>query len=163
MDDTVEGLVKRLRARTFSKWSSDIQAVEDFEDELASEAASAIEALVVERDERQPHFEGVAKHKLDDLLTRGWAISGYSITKDGEYGLVTTGGFVGWWTVASNNADAAEARALAAEAQRDKLAEAVERIIDANDDYLMHNPTGEPDALTTACAAARSTLDEIAP
>ena len=38
------GMVERLRAKTFCRWSSDVQAVEEFEDELASEAASFIES-----------------------------------------------------------------------------------------------------------------------
>ena len=38
-------LIERLRERTYRKWSSDVQAVEDFEDELATEAADRIEAL----------------------------------------------------------------------------------------------------------------------
>ena len=37
---------ERLRAKTYSKWSSDVQAVEDFEDEIATEAADTIDALV---------------------------------------------------------------------------------------------------------------------
>lgn len=65
-----------------------------------------IEALEADR----PQFTGVAKQKLDDLIARGWQISGYAITKDGLHGLVTTGGFVGWWSVADANVQAAEAR-----------------------------------------------------
>jgi hypothetical protein len=43
-------------------------------------------------------FEGVAKRKLDDLMARGWRVSGYSIMDEtGKHGFVTTGGFVGWW------------------------------------------------------------------
>lgn len=49
-------------------------------------------------------FEGVAKRKLDDLLARGWEISGYSLWKDGDHGLITKGGFVGWFSVAERNA-----------------------------------------------------------
>jgi hypothetical protein len=50
MADTAS-LVARLRARTFSKWSSDVQAIGDFEDALAFEAADAIETITRERDE----------------------------------------------------------------------------------------------------------------
>jgi len=65
---------------------------------------------------RQPKFEGTPLAKLDSVLERGWKISGYAIEKDGEHGLATTGGFVGWWTVASNNAEDAIRRAESLEA-----------------------------------------------
>jgi hypothetical protein len=54
-------LVERLRARTFSKWSSDVQAVEDFEDELATEAADTIARLVAERDEAREALKPFAR------------------------------------------------------------------------------------------------------
>ena len=38
-------LVERLRARTFSRWESDVQAVMDYEDDLCTEAAAEIERL----------------------------------------------------------------------------------------------------------------------
>ena len=41
-----KNLIERLRARTLSKWSSDVQAVEEFEDELAEEAANELERLI---------------------------------------------------------------------------------------------------------------------
>lgn len=162
MADTVEGLVKRLRDAS-DGWSGNAWAVDAG---TADEAASALEALVVERDERQPHFEGVAKHKLDDLISpeRGWNICGYAIEKNGEYGLVTTGGFVGWWTVASNNADAADARALAAEAQRDKAIAALKAIAEEADLALDDGGFGiHRSDIQEIGRHARSTLNEIAP
>jgi hypothetical protein len=43
-------IVERLRARTFSRWESDIQAVMEYEDDLCAEAADEIERLRRERD-----------------------------------------------------------------------------------------------------------------
>jgi len=88
-------------------------------------------------------FEGVAKRKLDDLLARGWQIGGYSLIKDGEIGLITMGGFVGWFTVAEQNGEAARnnfltmqgsaatllKRATTAEAALVKARVALERIM----------------------------------
>lgn len=53
------------------------------------------------------------------------------------------------------------ARALAAEERLGRYEAALARIIDANDDYLRHNPHGDPDALTTACDAARPLLPAL--
>lgn len=64
---------------------------------------TALARAEAERDEARealPSFEGVAKTKLDDLISRGWEVCGYAIIKDGQFGLVTTGAFVGWWSVA---------------------------------------------------------------
>lgn len=41
-------LIEELRARTFSRWESDIQAVMDYEDELCTRAADRIAALEAE-------------------------------------------------------------------------------------------------------------------
>lgn len=68
-----------------------------------------------------PEFEGVAKRKLDDLLDRGWKISGYSIYKNEEHGLVTVGAFVGWWTVADDNIRLLEERIEALKAELQKV------------------------------------------
>lgn len=65
-------------------------------------------------------FTHVAKIKLEDLLARGWVISGYSIQKDNEHGLITEHGFVGWYSVAFQNYDTAEKRVK-------KLAEALQK------------------------------------
>lgn len=54
-------LVVRLRARTFSRWESDIQAVMDYEDEDCLEAADAIERLTRERDEAMSDSEKFAR------------------------------------------------------------------------------------------------------
>ena len=47
----------------------------------------------------QPTMTPVAQRKLDDLLTRGYQISGYSVYHDTrhQHGFVTTAGLVGWW------------------------------------------------------------------
>ena len=46
-----------------------------------------------------PTMTAVAQRKLDDLLTRGYQISGYSVYHDTrhQHGFVTTAGLVGWW------------------------------------------------------------------
>jgi hypothetical protein len=66
-------------------------------------------------------FQHIAKTKLDALLAEGWKINGYSVQKDGRLGLVTTGGFVGWYSNACDNSAAADARAEAAEAEVKRL------------------------------------------
>lgn len=72
-------------------------------------------------------FEGIAKRKLDGLLAQGWKVAGYAISKDGCYGLVTTGAFVGWFTTAEENARTAEAEnARLREALRPFAAEVTE-------------------------------------
>lgn len=51
-----------------------------------------------------PPFTHTALHKLDDLLTQGFRITGYSIERADiadwapQRGFVTHGGLVGWWT-----------------------------------------------------------------
>jgi hypothetical protein len=94
--------------------------------EAVREAATTIERLTAER----LVFDGVAKSKLESVTSRGWNVCGYAIEKDGEYGLVTTGGFVGWWSAADANARAAEERALAAESLNARQAEALKAIAD---------------------------------
>lgn len=89
-----------------------------------AEAASLITTLRSLTAER-PVFEGVAKSKLESVTSRGWNVCGYAIEKDGEYGLVTTGAFVGWWSAADANSRASLDRALAAEAQLARQGEAL--------------------------------------
>lgn len=74
-----------------------------------------------------PEFTGLAKRKLDDLLERGWRINGYSIIKDGDIGLATAGAFVGWFSVAERNAEAAQA---ALDRAKNQLAPEVSTLID---------------------------------
>ena len=50
-----------------------------------------------------PPFTPLAQRKLDDLLARGFRITGYSIERadpawSPQRGFVTHGGLVGWWT-----------------------------------------------------------------
>lgn len=51
-----------------------------------------------------PPFAALAQRKLDDLLARGFRITGYSIERadiadwSPQRGFVTHGGLVGWWT-----------------------------------------------------------------
>ena len=51
-----------------------------------------------------PPFTSVAQRKLDDLLARGFRITGYSIERadvadwSPQRGFITHGGMVGWWT-----------------------------------------------------------------
>ena len=53
--------------------------------------------------ERLPPFTSVAQRKLDDLLARGFRITGYSIERadvadwSPQRGFITHGGMVGWW------------------------------------------------------------------
>lgn len=97
-------------------------------DLIATLTAQAAALVAAER--RGPQFEGVAKHKLEDLTSeaRGWRVCGYAIEKDGELGLVTTGGFVGWWTVADRNAEAAESEVATLKARIAELEEGLEQI-----------------------------------
>lgn len=44
MTEADDDLVERLRARTFSRWESDIQAIAEYTDDLATEAADALAA-----------------------------------------------------------------------------------------------------------------------
>ena len=73
-------------------------------------------------------FDGVAKQKLDSLIERGWKISGYALYQDGDHGLITTGGFVGWFSVAERNDATARAKLETAEAEVKRLTEALENI-----------------------------------
>lgn len=101
---------------------------------MLEKAAHFLAAL---RDERIS-FSGVAKRKLDDLTSdqRGWKICGYAIEKDGKYGLVTTGAFVGWWSVAEENANAAEARVRELEQKLERARVALEEMLfDYGDKY----------------------------
>jgi hypothetical protein len=115
---------KQLKGRSGASGArsyTDRMAVDDADAAVAmSDALALISSLVAER-VQQPQFEGLPKRKLDDLLARGWEISGYAIHKDGEHGLVTTGGFVGWFTTAQNNASEAERLLAEARAERDEL------------------------------------------
>lgn len=119
-DSDLKLLVERLRAAHISSDPA-------FYDSIVNEAADAISRLVQER----PDFQGIAKDKLDDLTSpeRGWSICGYAIEKNGEYGLATVGGFVGWWTVAANNVEIAEARLEAAESKLSEMRSALEGLV----------------------------------
>lgn len=49
-----------------------------------------------------PEFHRIAKLKLDDLLARGYRITGYAIEKPvqgarPDMGFINAGGLVGWW------------------------------------------------------------------
>lgn len=68
-------------------------------------------------------FDGVAKRKLDGLLERGWKVSGYALHREGDHGLITTGGFVGWFSVAERNDADARAKLADAAAQVLRLTE----------------------------------------
>lgn len=70
-------LVERLRARTFSVWSSAVQAVEDFDDDLANEAADEIERLHAELAE----FRN-ANEKPEWWLSQTWSAC---LRKDGRW------------------------------------------------------------------------------
>ena len=60
---------------------------------------------------QSPEFDFAAKLKLEDLLARGYTVSGLALEKpaaDGrsERGFITAGGFVGWWRDPALSADA---------------------------------------------------------
>ena len=60
---------------------------------------------------QSPEFDFAAKLKLEDLLARGYTVSGLALEKpaaDGqpERGFITAGGFVGWWRDGSEAAPA---------------------------------------------------------
>lgn len=113
-------------------------------DYIVAVQPSTVLALLdhIEQLERQlagvPKFEGVPKRKLDDLLARGWEISGYAIHKDGEHGLVTDGGFVGRFTTAEKNAQAAERQLATARTALGEIATALQSSIDAHEFNSRH-------------------------
>ena len=72
------------------------QLTDQFRD--ATEMMAAPQAVSV------PPFAALAQRKLDDLLARGFRITGYSIERadiadwSPQRGFITHGGMVGWWT-----------------------------------------------------------------
>ena len=64
--------------------------------------AKALRAALDRPQVDQPAMTTIAQRKLDDLLLRGYTISGYSICKTDpagslRHGFVTDAGLVGWW------------------------------------------------------------------
>ena len=66
--------------------------------------AKALRAALDRPQVDQPAMTTIAQRKLDDLLLRGYTISGYSVynnTKH-QHGFVTAAGLVGWWKPEGN-------------------------------------------------------------
>ena len=71
----------------------------DAEVKQISDAIGALRAALEQPQVDQPTMTHIAQRKLDDLLTRGYEISGYSVyhEKKHPHGFVTGAGLVGWW------------------------------------------------------------------
>ena len=68
------------------------------------DAMQALRAALDRPQVDQPAMTTIAQRKLDDLLLRGYTISGYSVynnTKH-QHGFVTAAGLVGWWKPEGN-------------------------------------------------------------
>lgn len=76
----IDALITELRGKTFSRWESDVQAVVDHEDPLASKAADYLELiLAARRVSSAPSFADVRVKPLR------WDDKGYAVSAGGEY------------------------------------------------------------------------------
>ena len=73
-------------------------------DKMARDSKAALRAALEQPQVDQPAMTTIEQRKLDDLLLRGYTISGYSVynnTKH-QHGFVTAAGLVGWWKPEGN-------------------------------------------------------------
>lgn len=109
-----------------------------------------------------PAFHQVAKLKLDDLLARGYQITGYAIEMPIEgsqpsRGFINSGGFVGWWIDNTTQAVAAQAAVAVPAGWRDFVMARLmqEGVIDHDGDGL-YVCSGDARGLINACMSLHS-------
>jgi hypothetical protein len=69
----IADLIAELRARTFSRWESDVQAVMEYEDELCTRAANALEASEARATALEKALEPFAWFGEKNTDSTGWA------------------------------------------------------------------------------------------